>query len=59
MDEVIKNIKTADELAKYLAEHSEKNETYDQETAEYIQKLLREFGLRRSVLRTHHEIPKR
>lgn len=59
MDETIKNIKTAEELTKYLSEHSEKNIPYDQETTAYIQKLLRKFGLSRNVLRIHYEIPKK
>lgn len=59
MDNEIKKVKTGEELAEYLLQHNGKAAPYDPETREYIMGLVEKFGLSKSVLKIHHDIPER
>lgn len=59
MDNEIKKVKTGEELAEYLLQHNGNAAPYDLETREYIMGLIEKFGLSKSVLRIHYDMPKR
>ena len=59
MDNEIKEVKTGEALVEYLLQHNGNDIPYDRETREYILELTEKFGLSKSVLRAHFDIPKK
>lgn len=59
MNNKLKEVKTEDELIKFLLEHSLDTEPLDGESKHYIKQLCEKENIDKKILRIHYEMPKK
>lgn len=57
MNSKLKEVKTEDELIKFLLEHSLEPESLDSESKYYIKQLCEKKNINKKVLKMHYEMP--